>query len=101
MDRHHEDGVDDLRLHRGGTGRGLAHWHFGAFSLDFEVVYYVLEADYGVFMDVQQGINLQLLRGFSGQHIEFAFPTQTLHMNHSAIPSLSSMATAPDPAAAA
>lgn len=57
---------------------------FGAFSLDFETVYYVLKPDYGVFMDVQQAINLQLVRSFAEHGIEFAFPTQTLYLNNAA-----------------
>ena len=57
----------------------------GAFSLDFETVFYVLKPDYNVFMDVQQAINLQLVRGFAEHGIAFAFPTHTLHLNHSAI----------------
>ncbi len=61
---------------------------FGAFSLDFETVYYVRKPDYNVFMNVQQAINLQLVRSFAEHGIEFAFPTQTLHLNHSAIPGL-------------
>lgn len=66
---------------------------FGAFSLDFEAVYYVRKPDYGVFMDVQQAINLQLVRSFADHGIDFAFPTQTLHLNHSAIPGLAAAAT--------
>jgi small-conductance mechanosensitive channel len=54
---------------------------FGAFSLDFEVVYYVLDADYGRFMDLQQAINLDIVDGFAAAGIEFAFPTQTLHLH--------------------
>lgn len=69
----------------------------GAFSLDFETVFYVLKPDYGVYMDVQQAINLQLVRSFAEQGIEFAFPTQTLHLNHSAIPGLPATATAASP----
>lgn len=61
---------------------------FGAYSLDFETVYYVLKPDYNTYMNVQQAINLQLVRGFAEHNIEFAFPTQTLHLNHSAIPGL-------------
>lgn len=53
---------------------------FGAFSLDFEVVYYVNSADFNLYMDIQQGINLQLIDDFEGMAIEFAFPTQTLHV---------------------
>jgi len=53
---------------------------FGAFSLDFEAVYYVNSADYNLYMDIQQGINLQLVDDFTGLAVEFAFPTQTLHV---------------------
>ncbi len=53
---------------------------FGASSLDFEAVYFVLQADYLSFMNIQQAINLQLLREFSERGISFAFPTQTLHL---------------------
>jgi len=53
---------------------------FGNFSLDFEVVYYVLVADYNVYMDIQQQINLALYRRFEQEGIEFAYPTQTLYV---------------------
>jgi small-conductance mechanosensitive channel len=53
---------------------------FGPFSLDFEAVYYVLKPDFNIYMDVQQGINLQLVRDFTERKINFAFPTQTLHI---------------------
>jgi small-conductance mechanosensitive channel len=51
---------------------------FGDFSLDFEVVYYVLSADYNIYMDKQQSINLRIFELFEKEQIEFAFPTQTL-----------------------
>lgn len=51
---------------------------YGAFSLDFETVYYVLDRDYALYMDVQQAINLALFRKFEESGIEFAYPTQTL-----------------------
>ncbi|MDP7260201.1 MAG: mechanosensitive ion channel family protein, partial [Anaerolineales bacterium] len=58
-----------------------SHFHsFGDFSLQFETVYYVNSADYGVYMDVQQNINLELVRRFERADIEFAFPTQTVHL---------------------
>ena len=53
---------------------------FGAFSLDFETVYYLLDPGFATYMDVQQAINLQLVRAFAARGIEFAFPTQTLHL---------------------
>lgn len=58
-----------------------AHFaRYGAFSLDFEVVYYVLSSDYNVYMDVQQKINLDIYKRFEELEIEFAFPTQTIHL---------------------
>ncbi len=54
---------------------------FGPFSLDFEIVYYVLDPDYNRYMDMQQTINLTLVDMFAAEGIEFAFPTQTLHLN--------------------
>jgi small-conductance mechanosensitive channel len=62
---------------------------YGAFSLDIEVVYYVLSPDFGVYMDAQQAINLEIMRSFEAEEIEFAFPTQTLHLHRassSAVP---------------
>lgn len=53
---------------------------FGDFSLDFEIVYYVLSPEYNVYMDIQQQINLALLEQFTANSIEFAFPTQTLYV---------------------
>jgi hypothetical protein len=35
-------------------------------------------------MDVQQAINLDLFRLFAKEGIEFAFPTQTLHVEKEA-----------------
>lgn len=55
---------------------------FGNFSLDFEVVYFVLSQEYNVYMDVQQTVNLRLMELFLKQGIEFAYPTQTLYMHN-------------------
>jgi len=51
---------------------------FGAYSLDFETVYYVTVPDYAVYMDIQQAINLAIMAAFEAEGIEFAYPTQTL-----------------------
>jgi len=53
---------------------------FGDSSLDFEAVYYVLLADYNVYMDRQQAINLGIVRAFERDGIEFAYPTRTLYI---------------------
>ena len=57
--------------------------HFAAFgdsSCDFEFVYYVLSADYNVYMDVQQAINLSTVEAFEREGIELAYPTRTLFL---------------------
>lgn len=54
----------------------------GTSSLDFEIVYYVNIADYNVYMDVQQTLNLAIMEQFAAEKIEFAFPTQTVHINN-------------------
>lgn len=49
------------------------------FSLNFEVVYYVPTGDYAKYMDIQEYINLELIKRFEKAKIEFAFPTQTIY----------------------
>jgi small-conductance mechanosensitive channel len=51
---------------------------FGESSLDFEVVYYVLDADYNVYMDIQQAVNLEIMERFEKENVEFAYPARTL-----------------------
>jgi len=60
--------------------------HFKAFgdsALQYEVVYYVTNSDFNVYMDIQQAINLEILRTFRREGIEFAYPTQTLFVEQS------------------
>jgi small-conductance mechanosensitive channel len=57
-----------------------AHFkEFGAFSLNFEIVYYVDTSDFRYFMDVQQEINLEIFRKFNERGIQFAYPTQVIY----------------------
>lgn len=59
-----------------------AHFkEFGAFSLNFEVVYFIVGSDYNRYMDIQQHINLSICEKFKKQKIEFAFPTQTVFVH--------------------
>jgi small-conductance mechanosensitive channel len=51
---------------------------YGDFALIFESVYYVIGADYNLYMDIQQAINLHIHERFEQEGIEFAYPTQTL-----------------------
>ena len=53
---------------------------FGAHALEYEVVYIVLDPAYGVYMDMQQSINLALMREFEALGVAFAVPARTLHI---------------------
>ena len=53
---------------------------YGESSLGFEVVYYVLDRDFNMFMDLQQAINLAIFERFAREGIDFAYPTRTLHI---------------------
>lgn len=67
--------IDSISL----TRFDRAHFkQYGNFSLDFEVVYYVLSPDYNIYMDIQQDINLGIFRRFKEEGIDFAYPTQEL-----------------------
>lgn len=59
-----------------------AHFHsYGDFSLNYQIVYFVLSRNYRDYMDAQQSINLAVFKKFSEEGIEFAYPTQTLLVN--------------------
>lgn len=49
---------------------------YGEFSLNFEVVYYVLSSDYNVYMDVQQQINYQIYEALEALKVPFAYPAR-------------------------
>ncbi|WP_162178346.1 mechanosensitive ion channel family protein [Parvularcula oceani] len=53
---------------------------FADFSIVFELVFYVLSRDYNEYMDYQQSIFLDIHSLFEREDIEFAFPTQTIHI---------------------
>lgn len=75
--RHAVEAQDRTRFDR-------AHFSaFGEFSLDFEVVYYMLTPDYNAYMDAQQAINLYVVDRFVERGIAFAQPTQTVHLERS------------------
>lgn len=67
---------DDTRFDR-------AHFaQYGNFSLDFEIVYFVLSSDFTLYMDRQQAINLEIYQQFKQEGIEFAYPTQSLYVHN-------------------
>ena len=53
---------------------------YGAYSLNFETVYYVLSPDYAVYMDIQQDIYFELHERLEQEGVEFAYPTQKLFL---------------------
>lgn len=55
--------------------------HFSEFTemgLRFEVVYYVLDPDHNLYMDIQQAINLGLLEAFRRDGVAISFPGRIL-----------------------
>ncbi len=73
--------VESIITERDQTRFDRAHFKgFGDSSLDFEVVYYVTDPSYNVFMDIQQAINLALFRAFEARRIVFAYPSQSVYL---------------------
>jgi small-conductance mechanosensitive channel len=64
----------DVRFDRGNFSA------FGNFSLDFEFVYIVMNADYNFYMVKQESIYFAILKAFEKEGIEFAYPTQKLFL---------------------
>jgi hypothetical protein len=44
----------------------------------------VLSADFAVYMDTQQAINLAIFEKFAQEGVEFAYPTRTLYIRQDA-----------------
>lgn len=64
-----------------------AHFkEFGESFLTFEAVYYVLDADYNLYMDIQQAINLALMRRLAADGVGFAYPSRTLYVQNLSAP---------------
>ncbi len=53
---------------------------YGDSSLDFEVVYTLRSADYNIYMDVQQAINLAILQEFQERNIALKDPNRMIAM---------------------
>lgn len=62
-----------------GTEFNRAHLSsYGDFSINYELVYYVLTGDYTEYMGANEAILLNIKEAFDTKGIEFAYPTQTL-----------------------
>lgn len=53
---------------------------YGESALNFETAYFVLTADYLVYANINQAVNLAILHRFAAEKIEFAYPTRTILM---------------------
>jgi small-conductance mechanosensitive channel len=53
---------------------------YSASSIDFETVYYVLDPGYNLYMDIQQTINLIIMRRFEDEGIRFAHPVRVMRI---------------------
>jgi small-conductance mechanosensitive channel len=51
---------------------------YGESALNFEAAYFVLTADYLVYANTHQAVNLAILRRFAAERVEFAYPTRTV-----------------------
>jgi small-conductance mechanosensitive channel len=57
-------------------------------SLRIETVYWVLDPDFLAYANTQHAINVELLRRFAAERVDFAFPSRTIHL-HQADPPVS------------
>ena len=57
-------------------------------ALRIEVVYFVLQREYKSYADIQQAINLEILRRFAAEEISFAHPSRTVFLRGDIKPSI-------------
>ncbi len=59
-----------------------AHFmNYGSYGLEYEIVYFVLDADYTVYMNVHQRVNIRIYEELQQRGIAFALPTQYLYVS--------------------
>lgn len=56
---------------------------YGDSSLNFETVFFVLDSEYNIYMDLQQMVLLDIYNKFSENHIDFAFPSRSIYIEKS------------------
>ncbi|MCX7819336.1 MAG: mechanosensitive ion channel family protein [Kiritimatiellae bacterium] len=72
-----------LDRHEGFNAERPPRVHFreyGPYSLNLQVVYWYHPADWWAYLDHHSRLNLEILRRFAAEGIQFAFPTQTVHI---------------------
>lgn len=55
---------------------------FGDSALELEFVYFALSREYGQFMDIQQQVNLEIMRRFEKLGVSFAFPSRSIYVEN-------------------
>ena len=53
---------------------------FGDSAVNFDTVYYMSVPDFAVYAKAHHETNLEIFRRFGEEGIEFAYPTQTVHL---------------------
>lgn len=54
---------------------------YGNSSLDLQIIYFAADPNWRKHMELQERINLQIMRAVAARGLSFAFPTQTLHVD--------------------
>ncbi len=54
--------------------------NYGASSLDVQLVWFAIDPDWVRHMAVRERVNLKIMRAAAARGVEFAFPTQTVHL---------------------
>ena len=80
--------VDDIQKlvdeHPNTNQDGEIHFmEFGPSSLDIMVLYYIDTMDWGVYLRIKEEINFKIMNIVSSHGADFAFPTQTIHLEKS------------------
>jgi small-conductance mechanosensitive channel len=71
--------LKEIVLEQKGIRFDRAHLQeYGSYSINFEVVYFINNPDFNLFMDIHQSILFRIHEEFSKSGIEFAYPTQTV-----------------------
>ncbi len=59
----------------------LVHFtEFGAYSLNVEMKFFITTTEFEEWLGAREDINLQVMRAVHGLGLDFAFPTQTVHL---------------------
>ncbi|XHH08508.1 MAG: mechanosensitive ion channel family protein [Candidatus Bathyarchaeia archaeon] len=72
--------VDVIGSVRGASPQYVNFTEYGDFSLKFFISYFVKSSDYGMYLEIQQEINLGIKEAFEREGIEFAYPTNVTYL---------------------